>query len=397
MRRFALLIAMAVFAGAISLTPHSLAADSGVHHLDHVFLITEENESYQTIIGDTTDAPNINKYANKYGLATDYFGIGHPSEENYVAQIGGNYYGIQDDDDFTCPNASLNSTYSVGCSEAGSETAGENYPNHTIFGDNLAKQIDDAGLAWKGYFQTMPSKGFMGDCYPDTSSHCFYAAKHNGFVNYDSVQDSQSERDKMVPLDDNNLGLKADLKNDEVPNFSYIIPDQCNDMHAKAGCTNGCTNSDTTNAVCIQQGDAYLKGLVDEIRNSNSWKHGHDVIVITFDESDPPPTANSYLDQGCCDAGSAAGGGGGPIPTIVITNGTGSHVADSTPYNHYSLLKTIEDGFGLRCVENTCRQQRGCDANGAALRQRLAGQSPRKPHHPPKRRSVPPPGRHFAV
>jgi phosphatidylinositol-3-phosphatase len=354
MRRVALLAALVAVTGLLGLQPRGLAADSSVNRLDHVFVITEENESLQTIYGDTTDAPNINDYITKYGFAADYYGIGHPSEENYVAQIGGNYYGIQDDDDFTCPNASLNPTYSVGCSEASAESAGENYPNHTIFADNLAQQLDDAGLTWKGYFQTMPSKGFMGDCYPNTSSDCFYAAKHNGFVNYDSVQDSQGERDKMVPLDDTTLGLQADLKNDAVPNFSYIIPHQCHDMHAKAGCTNGCTSSETANAVCIQQGDTYLKGLVDEIKDSNTWKHGHDVIVITWDESDPPPSAASYLDQGCCDAGSAAGGGGGPIPTIVITNGPAHHVEDTTPYNHYSLLKTVEDGFGLRCVQNTC-------------------------------------------
>ncbi len=70
--------------------------------------------------------------------------------------------------------------------------------------------------------------------------------------------------------------------------------------------------------------------LVREIMSSPAWKSGNDAIVITFDENE--------------------GGGqdGGWIPTIVITNHGPRRFVDATPYNHYSLLRTIEDAFGIQ-------------------------------------------------
>jgi phosphatidylinositol-3-phosphatase len=86
---------------------------------------------------------------------------------------------------------------------------------------------------------------------------------------------------------------------------------------------------------------------VTEIMHSDVWSHGRNAIVITWDEDD-------YSDQGqpgtgCC----GSNVGGGHVVTIVITN-KGDHVVDNTPYNHYSLLRTFEDAFGLPCLQNAC-------------------------------------------
>jgi len=64
---------------------------------------------------------------------------------------------------------------------------------------------------------------------------------------------------------------------------------------------------------------------------------------VTWDEND------SGARTGCCGVtpNAPSNFGGGQIPTIVITNHGPRGVADPTPYNHYSLLRTIEDAFGI--------------------------------------------------
>jgi hypothetical protein len=363
MRRLALIIALAAFTGLIGLTPRGLAADGGVPRLDHIFVIILENHDYCQLLaapvstapagncaaGDSpaplANAPFLNLLASKNGVATDYYGTSHPSEPNYVALGGGNYFGIEDDNDYACPNGT--SPSSVGC---GALTAtGPTYPNHTLYGDNLAQQMDDHGVSWKAYFQSLPAAGDTGNCYP-SASNCLYASKHNPFINFESVQDH--DLNKIVPIEQlaDDLGPAG-----HSPRVSVIVADQCNDMHGLGASSCGttvpsCANSD---AQCIQAGDAYTKMLVGEIRSSNSWKHGNDAIVITVDEG------NTNL--GCCDAGTSNGGGGGNVATIVVTNHDARHpdtdndgFTDNNAYNHYSLMATIEGAFDLGCVQNTC-------------------------------------------
>ena len=99
----------------------------------------------------------------------------------------------------------------------------------------------------------------------------------------------------------------------------------------------------------VRRGDAQIGKLVDRIIHSKVWTdRGNAAIVITFDESDGGRRTRGV--QGCCgsDPNSAANFGGGHILTLVITNHGPRHVADSTPYNHYSLLRTTEAGFGIK-------------------------------------------------
>jgi hypothetical protein len=386
MRRAGVLL-LVVSLAFLGFLPNGLAAQRpSAPRPDHVFLIILENHDYCQLLaapasavagecapGDNPnpahDAPFLNQLAAKNGVATAYFGTSHPSEPNYVSMVGGNYFGIQDDDDYTCPNGPAPN--SVGCASGGdlntentlvaNSPSAVNYPNHLIYGDNLAQQLDDHHTSWKGYFQGLPSVGYTGDCSPGTSGNCFYASKHNPFINFASVQDH--DLSKLVPMEQ----LLDDLQTNHVPKLSVLVPDQCNDMHGQRKCTTsniatpdcgvsgGCTLPCTGDPGCIQDGDAYTKSLVDTIRGSQTWKHGNAVIVITVDEG------NTNL--GCCDAATKDGqsGGGGNVATIVITNHDVRHpdqdkdgFADSTPYNHYSLLATLEQVFDLGCVQNTC-------------------------------------------
>src|SRR6516164_1159999 len=73
---------------------------------DHVFLIIEENEDFNQVIGNKY-APILNTLAADYGLATNYTGVGDPSEPNYVAMLGGDTFGIASDDPYWFPGHSI--------------------------------------------------------------------------------------------------------------------------------------------------------------------------------------------------------------------------------------------------------------------------------------------------
>lgn len=302
------LVVMAIPAIALA-SGNANNGQDGIPRYQHIFEIVMENHSYNQIIGNP-NAPQINALANEYGLATDYFGVTHPSEPNYVALIGGSYFGIQDD------NAYDQTTNGV---------------NHTINQPSLAQQLEAAGLTWKDYQQTMPVAGYKGYDF----GNGLYKSKHNPFLNFASMQNDPAELAKMVP----DTQLFVDLATNDAPNFSFIVPDQCHDMHGTSDCSN-----DTQR---IQMGDNYVGSVVTAIMASQTWQEGNNAIVVTWDENDFSTSA------GCC----GANPGGGLVATVVITNHGPRGVQDPTPYNHYSLLLTVEDAFGLGCLQNSCVAQ----------------------------------------
>ena len=275
---------------------------------DHVFLLIMENENYKQVIGNQ-HAPILNALAQDYGLATNYRGVADPSEPNYVAMLGGDFFGINSDDPYW-------------------------FPGHTINANNLMSQLEGAGRTWRGYFQSMPYAGYRGYCYPDKcngipDADTQYVTKHNGIVNFANLQ-TPTEMGKMFPF----TQLSADLAAGTVPNFSYIVPNECNDMH---GAPPWCVDSDNTGTVeqswLITQGDRFVGSVVNLITSSSMWETGNNAIVITFDEGN---TASSQ------------------IATIVVTNHGPRGVTDSASYDHYSLLASLEQTFGLGCLVNSC-------------------------------------------
>jgi hypothetical protein len=334
-----------IFSAAVILAGVSWAATPGVSsasttnsaipHYQHIVEIMMENTSYGTIIGNT-NAPNINQLASKYGLATNYFGVTHPSEPNYVANIGGSYFGIQDDNQFYCTPALA--TTDPNC--AGTTV------NHTVTAQSLADQLNAAGMTWKGYFQSLPPIPPSGLITTGPNANgpytykspnatvALYASKHNPFVNFTGTQGAVNN---MVP----DTQLASDLASGKLSNFSLIVPDQCHDMHGTGGCSDA-------NGL-ISAGDTYVGNTVSEIMASSAWHQGRNAIVVTWDEDD-------FSDQGlpgtgCC----GADPGGGHVVTIVITNNSKKiPLQDGTAYNHYSLLRSYEAAFGLPCLANAC-------------------------------------------
>ncbi len=313
----------------IGLLPFLLAvvlpADAAMPRYQHIFVIVEENKDYDHVVGNP-DAPVLTQLAKTYGVASQFFAETHPSEPNYVALVGGYTYGIRDDDAYYCkPGDSRRA-----CTHSGRP----GYVDHTIDAPSLATQFERAGLTWKEYEESLPSPGSLAVV------SGFYAAKHSGFINFSSVQNDPNRGKHIVGFD----SLERDIQRGDLPSFALIVPNVCNEMHG--------SDSDDAPPDCryehfgalVHRGDAEVGTLVREIMRSPAWtSQGNAAIVITFDEDDGGGT------QGCCGASAAdpANAGGGHIPTIVVTNHGPRGETDSTPYSHYSLLRTIEDAFGI--------------------------------------------------
>jgi hypothetical protein len=327
-------LAVAVFCagplGAQTATDRMLPADNAVPRYQNIFVIVAENRDYDAII-NAPIAPVFTRLAHAYGNATQFFGEVHPSEGNYVALVGGSTYGIHDDDAFYCkpgPSRPL-------CRNA--DTPG--YTDHTVNAPHIGDQLAQAGFTWKGYYESIPTPGslaIVGDV--NGSKDAYYAAKHSGFLNFASAQNDPHRAEHITSFD----VLERDRAAGTLPNFALIVPNQCNEMHGITSKTvpEDCPNS----AALVRRGDAFIGKLVDALMASPQWKSTANVaIVLTFDEAD------GNTKGGCCgyDPKSAANFGGGRIPTVVITNHGPRGLNDPTPYNHYSLLRTIEDAFGL--------------------------------------------------
>jgi len=301
-----ILLAVVIF-GLFLASNRNVHAAGTVPHYDHIFVIMEENHSYNSIIGKP-DAPTINQLATTYGLASNYTGVGDPSEPNFVGLLGGNTYGIADDNP---------------------------YYTHTVTNSSLMEQIEGANLTWKGYFQSMPYPGYMGTCYPVRcagipDADALYGSKHNGMPNFAHIQQSVTEQQKMVPI----TQLTQDLTSGQVPNFSLVVPDQCHDMHgAPPYCFDSSSTSSTMTTALTTAGDTYINTLVTAITGSSLWSTGQNAIVITFDEG------SKATDN---------------IATVVVTNNGPRGVKDNTSYNHYSLLLSMEQAFGLSCLQHSC-------------------------------------------
>ena len=287
----------------------------------HIFVIVEENRTADQIIGNPA-APALNRLAKAYGFASNYFGVAHPSEPNYIALLGGDTFGIADDDAYYCRSGMRRS----GCSHA--REAG--YVSHTITAPTLTDRLAARGLTWKGYFESIPKPGSPAYKWPSSGPDAgLYAVKHNGFMFFRSVQRDKHRARKIVGFDT----LDRDIANNTLPNFAHIVPNQCNDMHGLDVCRD--------EGELVRRADRTVDAIVTKIAATPMWK-GPDncAIVITFDEDggDSATHANSLA---------VIPSAGGWVTTIVITNHGPRRFADAAPYDHYSLLRSIEEALGL--------------------------------------------------
>ncbi|MFL5657357.1 MAG: alkaline phosphatase family protein [Ktedonobacteraceae bacterium] len=294
--------------GTISAHAASAASRSSLKNYQHVFIIMMENTGYDSLIGNA-NAPWINSAAATYGLATKYYGVAHPSQPNYIAATSGSTNGVTSDSDVTL-----------------------NVPN-------IVDQLEAHGKTWKAYMQSLSLCN--GNLLASSCGNQLYERKHDPFVSYQDVQSNPARMANIVDFSQ----LATDLANNTVPNYSWISPDQCHDMHGRGGGGSSDPCDFSNEQKLIATGDAFLKNTVTQIMSSRAWT-GNSVIFITWDESDFPFGDTS----GCCDAVP----GGGHVVTLTISHSDHSARTSSVAYNHYSMLATIEDGWKLGCLAFTC-------------------------------------------
>ena len=202
--------------------------------LQHVFVIVEENKEYGDVIGNA-QAPYINKLAQTYATADNYYGVAHPSEPNYIALTSGSTNGVTSD--CTPPSSCL----------------------HQV--PNIADNIEKSGRTWKAYAESMPS-----NCYAYNTGE--YATKHVPFLYYTDILNNQARcTDHVVPF----TQLTTDLQSvNTTPNFAFISPNLCNDMH-------DCS---------VAQGNNWLAANVPTILNSKAFTTENSLLIITWDEGE---------------------------------------------------------------------------------------------------------------
>ena len=254
----------------------------------------------------------------------------------------------------------------------------------------IADQLDERtpGHGWRAYMEGMqrpcdhPEPGTIdGSTLPFLPNPRHYTPRHNPFVYFRSLlgRDEHHPRGSCDqfdrPLGDLNGatdGLTKDLRNNDVPRFVFISPNLCNDGHSD------CLHPDEKDparkrADEMSAIDEFVPKLVALIKKSDAYRNGG-MIVVTFDEAEVPeiPQTISYLPEdedhdedpnpapdwakSCCDEKPGPmwnypglwGPGGGKVGAIVISPFIKQGSEDGHEYNHYSLLRTLEDLFDLR-------------------------------------------------
>jgi hypothetical protein len=301
---------------AVPASRAALPAAGAVPAFNHVFVIVLENENFADT-WNPAKAPFLNSLVPSGAFADQYYGTGHVSADNYMAMTSGQ------------PNLL---PFNADCINYATCYLTEKAivdPVHLQSGRNIADQLEDAGLNWRAYMQSMP-----GTCVhpaltdPADSHQTGYATRHNPFVYYPTIVDDQVRCDThVVPYPANMI---TELSNAATaPNFAYIVPDTCDDGHDHP-CADGRPGG-------LTSADLWLSNEVPKILASPAFAD-KGLLLITLDENgftDLNGAVRPPLDYG------------GRIGLLAL----GAHVnAGSTThgaYDHYSLLRTIEDTFGL--------------------------------------------------
>jgi hypothetical protein len=376
-------------------------AQTAAADIRHVFVIMLENRNFSDTFEESSQDPYLQKTLVPMGaLLTEYYGTAHVSLDNYIALISGQAGTPDTDND--CSIGARGPQYvdvqSMGATPDGQVIAAHGciYPREIR---TLADQLAAAGYSWKAYMEDMgndparesatcghPSVGGRDNTSAAEAPSAAvplgdgYATRHNPFMYFHSIIDSPSCDARVVNLD----RLATDLNEERTtPNFSLISPNLCNDAHDGAGTGapgTRCANGDPGG---LTSADAFLALWVPKILASRAYQRDG-LLIITFDES--AATAKRSVDEGtgkeivdyvfsgrtCChqlegpnlenarpgtvvlsDDGKTVvrwvfeGYGGDRVGAVLLSPFIKAGSKSATPYNHYSLLRSLEDIFRL--------------------------------------------------
>jgi acid phosphatase len=261
------------------------ASSSPAPKMSHVFVVVEENHSFNSVIG-SPDMPFLNGLVPQGALAAQYFANAHPSLPNYFMLTTGQ-------------PVTLNDSFIGPMSQ-----------------DNIVRELIAAGRSRKSYAQGLPSVGYTG---PDVAE---YARRHNPFAYFSDVQNDSAQSANLVPFSQ----FPADLTNDHVPDYAFIVPDLQNDAH---DCPSGITNC--TDSQKLAAADNWLKKNIGPVLNSPVFTQDG-LLIIVFDESSGADLAN----------------GGGHVPMLILSPKAKAVFQSSTFYQHQSTLRLTLEALGVQ-------------------------------------------------
>src|SRR5215472_7790246 len=327
------------------------AAREPLPSIRHVFVLMLENQSYAATFGSRSPAAYLAHTLPARGaLLTHYYAIGHASLGNYIALVSGQ-----------APNFATQldcSTYSdFRANESALDAHGQLPGSGCVYPRivrSLPDQLEAAGLSWKAYMEDMgknPAResatcGHARLGATETTNLASrgdqYAAKHNPFVYFHAIIDDQARCDRHVV---NLERLPQDLASAATTaNYVFITPNLCSDGHDTQ-----CSDGEIGGLAGI---DRFLRTWVPRIEAAPAFS-ADGMLVITFDESDGAGADGS---SACCGERPLPGArfppgfngpGGGRVGAIVLSPFVAPGTVSAIPYNHYSLLRTVEEIFGL--------------------------------------------------
>jgi phospholipase C len=285
---FAILPALALSiscSGARGISPSSNPTSGTVPQFGHVVLLVEENHSYSSVIGSSA-MPYLNSLARRYALATNYYANVHQSIGNYFMLTTGQIITV--DDSF----------------------------NGTVDADNVVRELLAAGKTWKSYAESLPSMGYTGgDVFP-------YLEHHNPFSYFRDVRGNSAQLQNLLPF----TQFAADLSANNLPSFSFIVPNAEHDAHS---CPDGSLNCD--DSVRLSTADSWLQANIAPLLASSAFQKDG-LLVILFDESFDIDIAN----------------GGGHVPMLVISSRAKSGYQSTTFFQHQSTLRMLIEATGAK-------------------------------------------------
>jgi hypothetical protein len=327
-----------------------------------VWLINIENEPYSSTFDPSSGRYLATTLRQQGTLLTEYYATGHVSNDNYLAQLSGQapnpatQSDCQDYVDFLPGVSGVSGVSGPDGPDGQAIGAGCVYPASV---KTLPDQLTAAGLTWRGYMEDMgndpsreparcgapgnPSPPGVQDHTQSATATDQYAARHNPFVYFHSLLDSGACQADVVPL----TALSTDLGSvATTPNFSLITPNLCNDGH-DATCTG--VNVRGTHVGGLTAVDYWLETYIPMIEASPAYQQDG-LIIITADESEVPGDASS-----CCHEmpgpdsplPGITGPGGGLVGALAIGRCVTPGGTSTVPYNHYALLRSLEDVFGI--------------------------------------------------
>ena len=326
----------------------------------HVFIIVLENKGYHVTFAAQSAAVYLRMLAQRGALLQNYYGIGHHSLGNYIAMVSGQ--APNPDTQRDCPNF-------IEFTQTGTTMDGQVIGTGCVYPSSvptIVNQLESKGLSWKGYMEDMgndPSResatcGHPVIGQPDGTKKAAkgdqYASRHNPFVYFHKIIDDVPGCAAHVV---NFSSLASDLQDvHTTPNYVFITPNLCHDGHDVFGHDKKCIDGQPGGLFAA---DKFLMDIVPKILASPAYRHDG-LLIVTFDEADfgdasaccdeprgPNIKPGSMVLENIDTGPGIVGPGGGKIGAVLISRFIKPGTVSNTAYNHYSLLRTIEDFFGV--------------------------------------------------